>query len=174
MTLRMQPRKSSPEELAKSLTPYYANNPYFQPQLLGAGEDYLGRPEEYPFAANEIDDACTLLSYVCHGMSKASGWYHNPKTGERLPNRNVGEQFALMHSEISEALEADRKSEMDDKLPHRLGVEVELADLMIRAFDFAARQGLDLGNAIAEKMEYNPRRDDHKIANRATENGKAY
>ena len=44
----------------------------------------------------------------------------------------VAEKLALIHSEISEAMEGARKNLMDDKLPHRKMIEVELADALIR------------------------------------------
>jgi NTP pyrophosphatase (non-canonical NTP hydrolase) len=69
--------------------------------------------------------------------------------------RNVGELIALMHSELSEALEAHRKDLADDKLPHRSGLEVELADCVIRILDAAGGLGLDLGGAVEEKLAYN-------------------
>jgi len=68
------------------------------------------------------------------------------------------QMLALIHSEISEALEADRKDLMDDKLPHRKGLEVELADAAIRIFDMAGGLDLDLGGAIVEKLEFNRKR----------------
>lgn len=64
-------------------------------------------------------------------------------------------KLALIHSEISEALEADRKNLNDDKLPNRSGIEVELADAVIRIMDLGAALGFDLGVTIAEKMAYN-------------------
>jgi len=70
-------------------------------------------------------------------------------------DRGTPECIALMHSELSEALEADRKDLMDDKLPHRKGVEVELADCMIRILDYCGRHQLDIAGAIEEKLEYN-------------------
>lgn len=63
-------------------------------------------------------------------------WWHDPKTGERLV-RNKGELLMLITSELSEAMEGERKDLMDDKLPHRKMAEVELADVLIRVFDFA-------------------------------------
>ena len=45
---------------------------------------------------------------------EADRWYHDPLTGELL-FLNHGERFALIHSEISEAMEAHRKDLMDDK-----------------------------------------------------------
>lgn len=67
-------------------------------------------------------------------------------------------RIALMHSELSEALEADRKNLMDDKLPHRTGIEVELADALIRILDCAAHMNLDIDGAVYEKMEVNKKR----------------
>ena len=109
----------------------------------------------------------------CHGANVKAGWWSDITTGERK-ERNNGELIALMHSELSEALEADRKNLMDDKLPHRKGIEVELADALIRIFDFAGGRNLDLAGALIEKMEYNAKRADHKIENRKEENGKKY
>jgi NTP pyrophosphatase (non-canonical NTP hydrolase) len=63
---------------------------------------------------------------------------------------------------------------MDDKLPHRKGLEVELADAMIRILDMAGGLGLDIGGALVEKLEYNSNRADHKPENRLKEGGKKY
>lgn len=63
---------------------------------------------------------------------------------------------------------------MDDKLPHRKMVEVELADCIIRIFDLAVAMGLDIGGAFVEKTVYNTKRADHKIENRLKENGKKF
>ena len=110
----------------------------------------------------------------CCGAVEA-GWWNDLKTGESLiGKRNNGEQFCLVHSEISEAMEADRKNLMDDKLPHLKGVVVELADAVIRIGDFCGANNLDLGGAIVEKMRYNAQREDHKIENRKLAGGKAY
>ena len=59
----------------------------------------------------------TLNDYAreCHEANQK--WWHDLHTGERL-NRNFGELIALVHSELSEALEGHRKDLMDDKLPH--------------------------------------------------------
>lgn len=68
---------------------------------------------------------------------------------------STGEAIALMHSELSEALEADRKNLMDDKLSLRTGLEVELADAVIRIMDYCGGHDLNLGGAIYEKLAYN-------------------
>lgn len=113
------------------------------------------------------------LSQVCHEEAKAAGWHTDINTGELL-DRNKGEMLALIHSEISEALEGERKNLMDDKLPHRPMAEVELADAIIRICDYAGRFGYDLGGALIEKIKYNRERADHKIENRLKEGGKQF
>lgn len=108
----------------------------------------------------------------CHGRSKAAGWFHNPTTGEPIA-RNVGEMLALIHSEISEALEGHRKDSNDTHLPHRKMIEVELADALIRICDLAGYLKLDLGGAYREKLIYNETRADHSREARAA-GGKAF
>jgi NTP pyrophosphatase (non-canonical NTP hydrolase) len=68
--------------------------------------------------------------------------------------RNKGEAIALMHSELSEGLEALRKNLMSDHIPFK-GIEEELADCMIRIFDFAGAYGLQLSQAFLAKLEFN-------------------
>ncbi len=105
--------------------------------------------------------------------ARNAGWYTDPATGEPI-KRNFGEVVALMHSELSEALEADRRGLMDDKLPHRDGREVEFADCIIRILDTADALGLDVAGAIIEKNRFNQQREDHKRLNRAQSGGKRY
>lgn len=113
------------------------------------------------------------LSKICFEASKKAGWHTNIETGELIA-RNKGEMLCLIHSEISEAMEGERKNLMDDHLPHRPMAEVELADAIIRICDYAGRWGYDIGGAIAEKLEYNANRADHKIENRKKDSGKKW
>lgn len=117
-------------------------------------------------------DGLLMAQSLAHRTATEAGWYTDPTT--LLPiKRNFGEVVALMHSELSEALEADRKGLIDDKLPHRDGREVEFADCIIRIFDTAAALGLDVAGAIIEKNRYNRQRADHKLEHRAA-GGKKY
>jgi len=118
-------------------------------------------------------EAMNILVRDCHLANVKAGWWTNMKTGEKL-QRNVGEMLMLIVSEVSEAMEGDRKDLMDDKLPHRKMLEVELADAVIRICDLAGAKGFDLGGALAEKMAYNASRLDHTLAHRAGEGGKKY
>jgi NTP pyrophosphatase (non-canonical NTP hydrolase) len=106
-------------------------------------------------------------------MNMLMGWYSDPKTGERI-ERNIPEMICLIHSELSEGLEGYRKNLMDDHLPHRPMLEVELADVLIRVFDLAGYQGLDLSGAFNDKVLFNASRADHKLENRALDNGKKF
>ncbi len=118
-----------------------------------------------------IATALNALSLLCR--ARADRWYHDPKTGARL-NLNDGERFALIHSEISEAFEGVRKDKMDDHLPYRKAVEVELVDALIRICDYAGEKKLDLGGALLDKLEYNERREDHTHAARLAPGGKKF
>ena len=47
----------------------------------------------------------------------------------------------LIVSEVSECMEGERKNLMDTHLKHRKMAEVELADILIRVFDYAGAFG---------------------------------
>jgi NTP pyrophosphatase (non-canonical NTP hydrolase) len=116
------------------------------------------------------------INYCCatiHYGNVQAGWWTNIITQEPL-DRNVGELLMLVVTEVSEAMEGARKDLMDDKLPHRKMLEVELADAVIRIFDIAGSQSMDLGGAIAEKLQFNAHREDHKVANRLLPDGKKF
>jgi hypothetical protein len=100
-------------------------------------------------------------------------WWFDINTGEPL-ERNTGELLMLAVSELSEALEGDRKNLQDDKLPHRKMFDVEIVDCFIRLFDLSAARGIPLDEIFEEKMEYNSKRPDHRPENRKLPGGKKY
>jgi hypothetical protein len=113
------------------------------------------------------------LRDFCYNESFKAGWHTNLETGELL-ERNKGEMICLIHSEISEAMEGERKGLMDDHLPTRPMAEVEMADAVIRIMDYCGRWNYDIGGAIVEKIEYNRNRLDHKLENRVKNGGKKF
>lgn len=73
--------------------------------------------------------------------------------------RNQPEMLALMHSELSEALEAIRSNYPKDKhCPTWGNLEIELADCIIRIMDFACGFNLNVAGAILVKHKFNKSR----------------
>lgn len=115
----------------------------------------------------------TLNDWAALCRADADKWHRDPATGAKI-KRNHGECFMLMVSEIAEAMEGHRKGLMDDKLPHRRMVEVELADLLIRVFDYCGENAIDIDGAVREKMNFNRTRADHMPTARLAVGGKRY
>ncbi len=130
------------------------------------------------------DRALNYFRDRCHKVSRDAGWYNDAvdwmyekipqKWGDIIKRGIVATKFALIHSEISEALEGYRKDKQDDHLPHLKAVDVELADALIRIFDLAGYLGCDLSRAVEEKMQYNAKRADHKPEARNAPGGKRF
>lgn len=114
------------------------------------------------------------LAKEVHQNAKNHGFFDSEK--------NIGEMLALIHSEVSEALECDRKDKYFKKLQLPLinyeqlpdltfqvqfandvkdTFEDELADIMIRVMDLAAFKGVNLEAHIKAKMRFNSLRE-HK------------
>ena len=73
---------------------------------------------------------------------------------------NDGERMALIHAEISEALEALRDGNpSSNKIMDYSSLEEELADAVIRIMDYCFGKDLDIAGAILAKIEYNRSRE---------------
>jgi len=70
-----------------------------------------------------------------------------------LHDCNQAEKIALMHSELSEALEALRQTD-----PNKNNVAEELSDCCIRIFDYCGAYEIDLEKEIIKKMKINAKR----------------
>lgn len=92
------------------------------------------------------------LASEVHETAVEKGWWET--------QRSDAESIALMHSELSEALEALRKPEplRSDKIPDHLELEEELADVIIRIMDYARHNNLAVAHAIEAKVKYNESR----------------
>lgn len=140
-------------------------------QSLGSVDNQFGKVADGALVSVDTKLIAALNDMTALCRATADRWWHDPATGQ-IKDRNRGEMCMLIVSEVSEAFEGERKSIMDTHLPHRLMAEVELADAIIRIFDYAAGCGYNLGAATLEKMLYNATRVDHTDAARLAPGGK--
>ena len=92
-----------------------------------------------------------------HETAKSKGWWDTPP--------EMGTLLALVHSEVSEALEWARRGDLnthhvtqgnaDNHTIKPEGFPIELADIVIRVADICGRYDIDLERALSEKMAYN-------------------
>lgn len=104
--------------------------------------------------------------------AQSKGWWERfeqygvaePHSGSLIDgqarNHYIASKLALVTSEISEALEALREGHVKHYVMSGKpeGLEIELADAIIRILDLANALGLDMGRAVAVKMNYNAHR----------------
>ncbi|MGB4521009.1 MAG: hypothetical protein WBI28_03640 [Candidatus Omnitrophota bacterium] len=84
------------------------------------------------------------LIIACHSIAREKGWWDS--------ERNDAELIALMHSELSEALEAMRNQGTKGAIAE------ELADCCIRIFDYCGAREINLEESLLKKIEFNKTR----------------
>ena len=98
-----------------------------------------------------------------HQNAKDHGWWEEERT--------FGDIISLCHCELSEAVEEFRNGHKADEIYYRgggyvasqpteickkpEGIPIELADVIIRIFDYCGHAGIDIESAIREKIEFN-------------------
>lgn len=98
--------------------------------------------------------AMDMMAEEVHQFIRAKGWDDD---------KTFGDCMALLHSEVSEALEAYRDHGIHDateevgpdEIPKPEGVGSEFADVFIRLLDDCLRYNIDLFREFRRKMDYN-------------------
>lgn len=81
------------------------------------------------------------LQNKIHQQNVEMGWWDNPRTFSTF--------VCLFHSELSEAMEGDRKGLMDDHLPQYPMFQVEIADFVIRCLDWLGSRDFNPINHVS-------------------------
>jgi NTP pyrophosphatase (non-canonical NTP hydrolase) len=106
---------------------------------------------------DQICDVIKVAQRLAWSIAANAGFHDTARRTTPL------ERLALIASEVGEAISAYQRNgkpsgfytEVDGK-PE--GIDVELADVVIRILDYAEEEGIDLGAVLVHKMAYNARR----------------
>lgn len=108
-------------------------------------------PDRPRYARSVLSESLWFLGEQIQETKKAKGWtITSPALWE--DENQIPADLVLIHSEVSEALEAFRKADRD-------AFGEELADVVIRVVGLAHGLGIDLGKEVAAKTEKNKTRE---------------
>lgn len=107
-----------------------------------------------------------IVAGAVHDLAVKKGWWPN----QTITRDEILSKIALIHSELSEALEIARESDFQPnevwhsaKMPGQAakpeGFGIELADAVIRIFDLAEALNVNIEKCIMDKHEYNETRE---------------
>ena len=102
------------------------------------------------------------LRDLCHSDAVKAVGEIDTKPEQSQSTDNSDRIFSIV-SEISEAIERERKGKQDDRFPNRSMVEVELADVVIMLMVYCGTYKYDIGGAVTDKLEYNRGRVAQKL-----------
>ncbi len=101
----------------------------------------------------EFVNHCNDVILSIYQTALDHGWHNNPDA------EHLAIKIALIHSELSEALEELRVGNSESEhIPGFSRFEEEGADAVIRIFDMAGHDDLNIAEAIVAKAEYNKNR----------------
>lgn len=130
----------------------------------GEDNNYATRNADFAEIPDHIASDLWSASQIIHALAKAKGWWEQSIT--TMPDGKVWtksrsdlEAFMLMVTEIAEAAEAWRAGNPMSSHPISLrAIEEEMADVVIRVFDYCAANDIDIGRAVQRKHAYNATR----------------
>lgn len=110
-----------------------------------------------PDEKSALRDALAAAEESVFLVNQNNGWFEDERT--------VGDDIALLHSEVSEMLEAYRDGGLDDQTQQTAdddlriakpeGFGSEAADVLVRLLDTCRRRGVDLAYEFERKLQYN-------------------